>query len=256
MISSFFQEEIDDEWLVKIIGSGGQPVPKRFAQCIGRLGQRFICVYAATEFLFGSSITVDDPDNFQEHSIGYPNKGVQMKIVDDNGETTPANIRGEIYIKSPCMFKGYYNDPEKTRACFTNDGWFKTDDIGFVTEDGQFFCEGRKSEMIISGGMNVAPSILETALCKCPGVARVVCVPVPDDVMYQVICACVVLEDGSDVTEKVLRDYCDDIHNDKPGLFTVLPTYYLFLKEFPETYSGKTGRKYLIKLAAEKFTSL
>ena len=237
------------------MASGGQPVPKRFAQCIGKLGRIFICGYGATEFIFGSSITIEEPDKFQEHSIGYPSKGVEMKIVDENGETVPANTRGEIYVKSPTMFNGYYNDLEKTRACFTEDGWFKTDDVGFVTEDGLFFCVGRKSDMIISGGMNVAPSILEAALSKCPGVFNVICVPVPDDVMYQVICACVVLEDGSDVTEKVLRDYCEDIHNDKPGLFTVFPKYYLFLKEFPETYTGKTQRPELTRLAARKFNT-
>ena len=201
-------------------------------------------------------MTVDNPDDFKEYSIGYPYKDVEMRICDDNGETVPANERGEIYVKCDGMFQEYYNDPEKTKAAFTDDGWFKTDDIGFVTEDGLFFCEGRKSEMIISGGMNVAPTILETVLRNCPGVAHVICVPVAHDVMFQVICACVVLEDGSDVKEDQLRQYCEEVHNDKPRLFTVLPTYYMFLKEFPETYTGKISRKELTKMACERFLSV
>ena len=178
-----------------------------------------------------------------------------MKICNETGQTVPANEMGEIYVKSDGMFQEYYNDPEKTKATFTEDGWFKTDDMGYVTEEGLLFCEGKKSEMIISGGINVAPPILEEVIQKCPGVANVVCVPVANDVMFQVICACVKLEYGSDVTEDQLRQYCKDVHNDKPRLFTVLPTYYMFLAEFPETYTGKLSRKKITEMAAERFVS-
>ena len=254
-VKSFFQDEAGDGWPIQLMASGGQPVPKRFANCIGKLGQKFMCGYGSTEALFCCTVALDDPSKFQEHCIGYPAKSVEMKIVDENGETVSANTKGEIYIKSPCLFKCYYNDPEKTRACLTEEGWYKTDDIGYVTEDGLFFCLGRKSEMIISGGMNVAPAILESVLAKYPGVEHATCVPVPDDVMYQVICACIVLEEGSDVTEQMLREYCEGFHNDKSGEFTVLPTYYIFMNDVPETYTGKTERKKLIKLATEKFAA-
>ena len=239
-----------------VVGSGGQPMSKNVVNCIGKLCKKFGTGYGATEFLIGTGMTVDDPGDFQEYSIGYPYPGVQIRVCDDNGEPVPTNQRGELHVKSDGMFLGYYNDPEKTKAAFSEDGWFKTDDIGFVTEEGLFFCEGRKSEMIISGGMNVAPTILEAVLRNCPGVARVVCVPVAHDVMYQVICACVILEDGADVTEDQLRQYCEDVHNDKPRLFTVLPTYYMFLTEFPETYTGKVSRKELTKMACEKFLTV
>ena len=245
-----------DDWPVTIMASGGQPVPKRFANCIGKLSKMFMCGYGSTEALFCCTFVLDDPSKFQEHCIGSPIKNVELKIVDEKGEIVPANTKGEIYIKSPCLFKCYYNDSEKTRACLTEGGWYKTDDIGYLSEDGMFYCIGRKSDMIISGGMNVVPAILESVLSKCQGVARVVCVPVADDVMYQVICACVVLEEGSDVTEQMLREYCDLIHNDKSGEFTVFPTYYLFLDDFPETYTGKTERRKLTKLAADNFSAV
>ena len=127
--------------------------------------------YGATEFIIGSRLLIENPDDFTENCIGYPYKGIQMKICNETGQTVPANERGEIYVKSDGMFQEYYNDPEKTKATFTEDGWFKTDDMGYVTEEGLFFCEGRKSEMIISGGMNVVPTILEEVIQKCPGVA-------------------------------------------------------------------------------------
>ena len=253
MVLFVLQEIIGADWPVQMVGSAGQPMSKKFASCIGKLGKKFGTGYHSTEFLVGCGLIVENPEDFKNYAVGHALKGVQMKICDDGGETVPANTRGEIYVKSVGMFKEYYNDPEKTKSAFTEDGWFKTDDIGYVTEDGMFFCEGRKSDMIISGGLNVAPAILETAIQNYPGIARVVCVPVAHDVMHQVICACVIVEAGRNVTEDQLRQYCGDIHNDKPRVFTVLPTYYLFLDRLPETYTGKESRKILAKMAAERF---
>ena len=252
----FLQDEVKDDWPIKFMVSSGQPMPKHLANCIGKLCSYFMSGYASTETLFCSFVILKDPSKFEDHCIGYPTRNVEMKIVNEQGETVSANTKGEMYVRSPCLFKCYYNDPEKTRACLTEDGWYKTDDIGYVTEDGVFYCVGRKSEVIISGGMKIVPSILESVLAKCPGVVRAVCVPVPHDVMYQVICACVVLEKGSNVTEKMLRDYCETTHNDRLGEFTVLPTYYLFVNDIPETSTGKIERKKMMKLAEEKFKAV
>ena len=196
---------------------------------------------------------VQRAEDYQEYSIGYPLPGAELNIVDGNGEPVPVGERGELLVKIDSMFKCYHHDPEKTNACFTDDGWYRTDDVCYMDNDGLFYCVGRKSEMILSGGFNVAPAILERTLERCPGVAHAICVPVPHEILYQVVCACVILENGSDVKEESIRAYCQDIHNDKPGLFTVLPTYYIFMKEFPQTSTGKTSRRELTKMASEKF---
>ena len=113
-----------------------------------------------------------------------------MKIVNEKEETVPINTKGEIFVKTKALFEGYFNDPDATKACLAENGWARIDDIGFMDEDGMFYCEGRKSEMIISGGMNVVPSILEATIETFPGVESVICVPVSHEVLYQVICAC------------------------------------------------------------------
>ena len=196
---------------------------------------------------------VDKVEDYVEYSIGYALEGNEIKIVDENEDIVPVNEKGEIYVKNDAMFKEYCNDTALTRSWFSDDGWLKTDDIGYITEEGLFFCTGRKSDIILSGGMNVTPSILEAILLGCPGVARVACVPVSHDVMFQVVCACVIPVAGYDVTEEKLRKYCVEMHADKPRLFTVLPQYYLFLEKFPETFSGKVSRKELKKLVEYKF---
>ena len=226
---------------------------KTFARCVEKLCKTFSVIYGSSEFLIATQIQVHRADDYQEFAMGYALPSVNLKIVNDNGEIVPTGETGELYVQVDSMFKCYYNDPEKTKACFNDDGWYRTDDICYVKNDGLFFCVGRKSEMILSGGFNVAPAILEQTIQRCQGIARAVCVPVQHNILYQVVCACVILEDGSALTEEGLRAYCDGIHNDKPGLFTVLPAYYMFMKEFPLTSTGKTSRRQLTRIASEKF---
>ena len=251
----YFQEEIGTPLPFKTILAIGQPIGKQFAGCIGKLCQCFGNAYGSTETGLLCCGKVVDENDFVEYSVGSPQEGVEIRIVNANGETVPIFERGEIYVKCDALFKEYYNDPETTRDAMTTDGWFRTDDVGYMSDDDTVYVTGRKSEMILSGGLNITPTILEAVLVNCPGVARVVCVPVPHPVMFQVVCACVILKAGSDATEETIRDYCEAFHNDKPRLFTVVPMFYLFLKEFPETFSGKIERQALIKMAAEKFGS-
>lgn len=235
--------------------SGGQPLTKSLAECLGKSSQFLHCVYGSSEALFLTQSFVTDRNSFTEYGCGKSIKlqGLEMKVVDDDGNTLPVNTSGEIYVRSPCMFKGYLNDPEKTSNVLSPDGWYKTDDVGKMTENGEFFVEGRKSNMIISGGMVVAPEIMEQVMKTFPGIDSVVVVPVPDEKFYQVLCACVIKKTGMDVTEERLRECCENFYTDKPGLFTVLPKFYLFLERFPETNTGKTSRKELEKIACSRF---
>ena len=196
---------------------------------------------------------VDNIDDYVEYSIGTPLEGVEMRIVDENEETVPVYEKGELFVKNEAMFKEYCNDPDMTKERITDGGWYKTDDVGYMTENGIFFCTGRKSEIILSGGLNVTPSILEAILTSCAGVARAACVPVTHEVMFQLVCACIIRQEGCEITEEKLRKYCEKMHADKPRLFTVLPKFYLFFEKFPETFSGKVNKKVLKRIAEDKF---
>lgn len=251
------QDHLPTNWPVEGILTGGQPLTRQLGACVGKACKFLLCVYGGTEFSIAAQAKITDPNKFSEYGCGNPVRysGLEVKIVSEKGEIVPVNQRGEIYVRNDLIFKEYYNDPEKTKAVKTADGWYKTDDIGRMTEHGEMFVEGRKSSMIISGGFNVAPEILEQVLKRCPGVEAAIIVPVPDDVFYQVLCACVIREEGSKITEEDLHTYCQEYHADKPRLFTVLPKFYMFLEKFPETNSGKTNRKELERLAQQCFKS-
>ena len=247
------QADLDVKSPVKLLLTGGQPITKSLLSYVGNVCDQILVGYGATECPLVSTLIISSAGTFVDFSSGYATSGMEVKIVDGKERTVPVNTCCEIYVKSKILFKGYYNDKEKTEAVLTEDGWYKTDDLGRMLEDGSLMVEGRKSNMIISGGMNVAPEILETSIAKCPGVESVVLVPVPDVVMYQVICACVKPVPGGDVTEEVVRKFCENAHGDKLGLFTVLPKYYMFLDSFPETSTGKIARKTLTAWAEKTF---
>ncbi|KAL4220914.1 hypothetical protein ACF0H5_019180 [Mactra antiquata] len=251
------KDELPANWPIEILLTGGQPLTNAIAGAVGSVAPKLLCAYGGTEFFIISTGLIED-SNFREFWCGKLPGGVglEVKVVDENEHIVPVNTKGEIYVRSDGVFLEYLNDPEKTAAVKTPDGWYKTDDIGLMNEEGEFFIFGRKSFLIISGGMNVAPEILEHALEQHPGVATAVVVPIPDKVYYQVPCACILREKGSDVTEEQLRAYCEGIHNDKVGLFTVLPKYYLFFNDLPETTTGKISRPTLIKTAEKMIENL
>lgn len=206
--------------------------------------------YGCTECPHIAYAVAINPDNFQENSCGslVQLPGIELKIVDQDGEIV--NTRGGIYIRSPGMFMEYYNDPVKTATVKSPDGWYKTDDLGRLDENEMLYVEGRKSNIIISGGMNVLPDLIERVIELHPAVASAVISPVPDEAYYEVLCACVLTNPGNDVTELELHSFLEEYTNDKPGL----PEYYMMFKEFPELLSGKTNRNMLAEKAAKEFS--
>lgn len=257
MIHEFIrrQDELVFDWPIFAIASGGQPLSKSVAKCIGKISPMFVVAYGSTETQITSVGVFMTDEQFEENCCGkiYQGPEIELKVVDDDGKILPTNTYGEVYIRGDSVFKEYFHDEEKTAEVKTADGWYMTNDLGKLTEKGVLYIQGRKSSAIISGGMNVIPDILERVIELHADVEAAVVVPVPDDVYHQVLCACVRLKPGSDVTEQQLRAFLEAYHNDKSGVFTVLPTYYLFLDEFPGVFTGKICRAKLRDLAVKTF---
>jgi malonyl-CoA/methylmalonyl-CoA synthetase len=115
-------------------------------------------------------------------TVGFPLPGVGLRVHDDQGQPCPAGHIGHVEVRGPNVFAGYWHMPEKTKEEFTDDGWFKTGDVGKVGEDGVVTLIGRSKDLIISGGYNVYPAEVEGFINELPGVAEsaVVGVPHPD----------------------------------------------------------------------------
>jgi long-chain acyl-CoA synthetase len=119
----------------------------------------------------------------------------------------PGSVTGEIAIRGPNVFEGYFGLPEKTDEVFDDEGYFYTEDIARVDEDGYFWMVDRADDMIIAGGENVYPAEVESALYEHPDVAEAAVVGAPHEVKGEAPVAFVVLEAGAEVTEEALRRF-------------------------------------------------
>jgi acyl-CoA synthetase (AMP-forming)/AMP-acid ligase II len=139
-------------------------------------------------------------------SIGTPIRGVQMRVVDGDGNEVPRGDVGEIVIRGHNVMKGYWRRPEATADAIP-DGWFRTGDVGRADEDGYFEIVDRKKDLIIRGGYNVYPREIEEVLYEHPAVAEAAVIGLPHEVLGEEVGAAVVVKPGADVTAGQLRDY-------------------------------------------------
>jgi long-chain acyl-CoA synthetase len=139
-------------------------------------------------------------------SIGIPIEGVEMKVVDDDGNDVEQGEVGEIVIRGHNVMQGYWNKPDETGETLV-DGWLHTGDMAKIDEDGYFFIVDRKKDLIIRGGYNVYPREIEEVLYEHPAVREAAVVGVKDDMLGEEIGAAVALKDGEDVSAQELRDF-------------------------------------------------
>ncbi|MGH2967741.1 MAG: AMP-binding enzyme, partial [Solirubrobacteraceae bacterium] len=140
-------------------------------------------------------------------SIGTPIRGVEMKVVDDDGKEVDQGEVGEIVIRGHNVMKGYWNRADATAEVMDGDGWFLTGDMGTRDDEGYYFIVDRKKEMIIRGGYNVYPREVEEVLYEHPAVAEAAVVGVPDDKMGEEVGAAVVLKEGKEVDADELKAF-------------------------------------------------
>ncbi len=197
---------------LRFCGSGGAPLPVEVANRFAKLtGLALLGGWGMTETSpAGAVIPVDGPD--KPGTIGLPLPGVEMDIValDDPRRRLPPGEVGEIRIRGANVTSGYWQKPADTTAAFA-DGYFLTGDIGAMDEDGYFFIVDRKKDMILCGGFNVYPQLVEQAIYEHPSVEEVLVVGVPDAYRGESAKAFVKLRDGAArLTLEGLREFLAD----------------------------------------------
>ncbi|MCP4593690.1 MAG: long-chain fatty acid--CoA ligase [bacterium] len=189
--------------------SGGEPLPAATESgCRERLGAKLLQGYGLTETSPVVSLCV--PHSERSGTVGQPIENTRVRIVDEAGRDTPTGEPGEVWIQGPGVMKGYFRNPEETRAVITPDGWFKSGDIGTLDDEGFLSITGRKKEMIIVGGENVFPSEIETVLAEHPAVTQVAVIGVSDASRGEVPIAFVCLEEGAEASPIELRQFARD----------------------------------------------
>ncbi|WP_273853586.1 class I adenylate-forming enzyme family protein [Guptibacillus spartinae] len=182
-------------------------------------------------------------ENIKYGSCGIPIHETKIKIIDvKSGEEEGPLGEGEIIIKSPGVFKGYYNRPEETAATLNN-GWVYTGDIGYLDEDGYLYFRGRLKEMIKSSGYSVFPEDVEALMNEHPAIKQTAIIGIPDQQKGEIIKAVVVLyPNHSTVSPETLIDWCKD----HMAAYKA-PKIIEIRESLPATSSGKVLRRLLKK---------
>jgi len=220
-------------------GSGGAPLPVEVARIFERkVGMKLKSGWGMTETCSpGTGHPPEGPE--KPGSIGLMLPGIEMDVVSlqDPTKVMPTGEVGEIRIKGPNVTKGYWNKASESADSFVGDR-FLTGDIGYVDNDGYFFLVDRKKDMIISGGFNVYPQMIEQAIYAHPSVQEVLVIGIPDDYRGEAAKAFVRLRDGA---KPFSLDELRTFLTGKLGKHE-LPAAVEFVADLPRTPVGKLSR--------------
>jgi long-chain acyl-CoA synthetase len=220
-------------------GSGGAPLPVEVAAIFERkVGLKLRSGWGMTETCPAGTAHPDNgPD--KPGSVGVALPGIEMDVVslDDPTKVLPDGEVGEIRIRGPNVTSGYWNRPEETAQAFVGDR-FLTGDIGYRDDDGYFYLVDRKKDMIISGGFNVYPQMIEQAIYEHPSVHEVIVIGVPDDYRGEAAKAFIKLRAGA---KPFALDELKAFLAGKLGKHEI-PAALEFVDELPRTSVGKLSR--------------
>ncbi len=217
----------------------GAPVSDELVRRIEEgLGVTVTTAYSVTET--ASTVSAARPADRPEQrrfTAGRPLAGTEVRLLEEDGSALPVESVGEIAVRGPGVMLGYYRQPRETAAAFDRDGFFLTGDLGLFDEDGFLHLVGRRKDVIIRSGFNVYPREVEARVESHPAVQEVAVVGVPDPLLGEAICACVVPVEGAIVTGREVVDWCrETLADDK------VPDLVRFVDELPRTDTGQVRR--------------
>jgi fatty-acyl-CoA synthase len=190
---------------------------------------------------------IGDEFRLRVETVGRALPHVEVKVVDlESGDEVPAGTQGEVCCRGYLVMKGYYNNPDATRAAITEDGWLHSGDLGIMDQAGNLSITGRYKDMIIRGGENIYPREIEEFLYRMDEIKDIQVAAVPSNKYGEEVGAFIVLKDNVDIQESDIVDYC----RGKISRFKI-PKYVHFVDGYPMTASGKIQKYKLTEMSEE-----
>jgi fatty-acyl-CoA synthase len=216
---------------------GGSPAPSRIIDAFEARGLGFSQGYGMTETSPGATALPAAWARQKHGGVGFPHFFTDVRVMGEDGHEAPTGEVGEVQIKGPTVFAGYYGQPEATAAAFTDDGWFRSGDLGYLDADGCLFIAGRAKDLIISGGENIYPAEVENHLLSMPGITGVAIVGVDDEKWGEVPVAVVTVGADAVVDTDSVRAFLDG----KVARYK-LPKHVVVVDDLPRTATGKVRK--------------
>lgn len=232
-----------------ICGTGAAPCPPDLAREIQR---RFGCAlhigFGATEIGGGVAAPhIGDSPDVQAETVGRPMPGVEIRIVDEQGNSLPPGQVGELWVRGEGVMLGYWGAPDLTEQVLDPEGWYRTGDMAVMDERGYLRIVGRKKDMIIRGGRNIFPEEIERHLVTHPGVREAAVVGVPGRFGDEEIWAFVIPEPGHSLTPQEVREHCRGALEPYQ-----IPQVVRIVEDFPRASTGKPQKFRLRELAMQE----
>ena len=223
---------------MRLFISGSAPLLKEtFDNFQDKTGHTILERYGMTE----TGMNTSNPLNGERRAgtVGLPLSGVTVRVVDESGEGMATYETGDLQIKGPNVFSGYWRMPDKSAEDFTDDGFFNTGDKGTIDSDGYVSIVGREKDMIITGGLNVYPKEIELIIDEIHGVKESAVVGVADSDFGEAVIA-VIVSDGSTLNEEKITSICKaQLANFK------VPKRICFIEDLPRNAMGKIQKNLL-----------
>jgi fatty-acyl-CoA synthase len=236
-------EDHDLSSLQTILYGAAPMSPTRLLEAHERIGPVFQQIYGQTENV-GTATTLrrdehDPADPERLASCGRSILGVDVAVLDDDGNEVPAGDNGELAVRGRATMLGYQNLPDETAAAF-HDGWLRSGDMARRDDDGFFYIVDRKKDMIISGGFNIYAREVEDILTTHPAIANAAVIAIPDDKWGEAVHAVIVTRPGMTVDQHELADY---VKSRKGAMYA--PKSLETVDTLPTNAVGKTDKQQL-----------
>jgi len=234
--------------LKKMHSAGGASHPDLVKDVTEKLTMKFYNGYGGTEGMTTITRTADDLDIICS-TVGRPTCPYDTyKVIDKDGNELPPNTQGELVLKGPGVFTGYYQNPEENKKAFTSNGFFRTGDVAKIDEKGYITLTGRIKEMINRGGESISATEIEELINRHPDVAAVAVIPMPDPVMGERVCAYIQPKSGTQLTFDEIISF---LRGQKASVLQ-LPERIEFIDTMPYTGAQKMDKKSLQEDIAKK----
>jgi 2,3-dihydroxybenzoate-AMP ligase len=234
-------ERYDLSSLKKMHSAGGASHPDLVKDVTERLHMKFYNGYGATEGMTTITRTTDDLETICT-TVGRPTCPYDTyKVIDRDGNELFPNKEGELVLKGPGVFTGYYNNPEENKKSFTKDGFFRTGDVARIGEGGYITITGRIREMINRGGESISATQIERLITLHPDVAAVAVIPMPDPLMGERVCAYIQPKTGAQLDFDEIITF---LRGQKASVLQ-LPERIEFVETMPYTGAEKVDKRSL-----------
>jgi 2,3-dihydroxybenzoate---[aryl-carrier protein] ligase len=230
---------------VRLLQSGGQRLQPEVRR---RMGELFPNAFVQENFGMSEGtlffVRRNDPEDVRMETVGTPvSADDEVRLTDEEGRDVPDGEPGELTVRGPYTIRGYYRAPDYNARQFTADGFYRSGDVMRRHASGAYLVEGRIKDLVNRGGEKISAEEVENLILSHPAVRNVACVPVPDPVLGERMCACVILHAGQTLTHEELTAFLTGL-----GIARFkLPERLELMDDFPLSSFGKVSKKVLVE---------